>query len=100
MRASDRDTHAFLVGQVESDESRAMLYAMRACTSDACCQGRKPCPTPNACVLPEPGPMFDKSPLASVAIACALTIGAAAVGWILAVPFISPVIVALLERLA
>jgi hypothetical protein len=69
------------------------------CTSDACCSGDKPCPTPNACVLPEPGPLFDKSPLASIAIACALALGAATVGWVVAVPYIAPVLVALLEKL-
>lgn len=29
---------------------------VRACTSDACHQGRRSCPTPAACELPEPDP--------------------------------------------
>jgi hypothetical protein len=49
----DNQVHQFLVSQYgrESEESRSMLYAM-GCSSDACCQGRKPCPTPEACCMP------------------------------------------------
>ena len=28
--------------------------SVSACTSDACQQGRKPCPTPQACAVPAP----------------------------------------------
>ena len=31
------------------------VWRRRQCTSDACKQGRKPCPTPTACVVEEPG---------------------------------------------
>lgn len=33
---------------------------MTHCSSDKCCQGRRCCPTPQACEIPEPDP--DPSP--------------------------------------
>jgi hypothetical protein len=45
-------------------------------------------------------PAFADTPAASLAVGIALTIGAAAVGWVLAVPYLSPILVALLERFA
>jgi hypothetical protein len=39
---------------VASIERSPFLAAVAACTADACKQGRKPCPTPDACLRPEP----------------------------------------------
>jgi hypothetical protein len=49
--------------------------------ADACRQGRIKCPVPQACVRAEP--MFDRSPLASLAIASALVAACVVVALIL-----------------
>jgi hypothetical protein len=36
------------------NEARKVRTAFAACRSDACRQGDRPCPTPDACELPEP----------------------------------------------
>lgn len=35
---------------------------MNACRSDACCQGRKPCPCPDACQVAEAPPIKQFGP--------------------------------------
>jgi hypothetical protein len=43
----------------ESDLDAAIRDSWPACTADACCHGRVPCPTPEACLLEDMDPPRD-----------------------------------------
>lgn len=45
-----------------------------ACTSDACRCGRAPCPTPDACLLPEPDRERIDPQLIALYAACAVAL--------------------------
>jgi hypothetical protein len=47
---NERTANAALAARATS---RQDVIRVLACSSDACCQGKKSCPTPDACVLPE-----------------------------------------------
>ena len=49
---------------------------MKACHSNACIQGRAPCPTPTACELPEPAHTSANAvpPLVALAVWAALSV--------------------------
>ncbi len=57
----------------------------RACLSDACGQGKRPCPVPLACRLPEkPLPLFATDDKASMAVAVVLAIAVAVIVGVIA----------------
>jgi hypothetical protein len=62
-------------------DNRDTHELLARCMADACRQGRIKCPVPQACVRSEP--MFDRSPVASFAIASALVVACVVVALIL-----------------
>lgn len=54
------------------------------CHSDACCQGRKPCPTPCACEVPDEGMSPGASALIAVTAWALLTVAVFAISGLIA----------------
>jgi hypothetical protein len=53
---NERTAHAALAAR---STSRQDVIRALGCSSDACGQGRRPCPTPEACALPDRSDIYD-----------------------------------------